>query len=135
MGLFITRTDGSRVRFHTTYSTNKVDAADLSEPPGLPGPPKHGKGRSDGRGTYRPKATGNYTTNSRSAQGTHGGGGVADAAQGDVVGGGGADAAPNPHGGSCMVVLCIGGLRLPHAGSAVKFAHTWNPPDLDLGHV
>ena len=65
--------------------------ADLSEPPGLPGPPRHGKGRSDGRGTYVFHTSGNYTTNSRKVLATHGGGDAADAAQGDVAGGGGAD--------------------------------------------
>ena len=59
------------VRFHANYSNNKVEVADLSDPPGLPGPPRQGKCKSDGRGTYRRQTTGNYTTVIRSAQQAH----------------------------------------------------------------
>ena len=90
---WLERTDGSVVRFHTSYSNNKVEVATLGDPPGLPRPPKHGKGRSDGQGTYKAKTSGNYTTNSRKVvKATHGGGDAAAAAQGQD-GGTGADGA------------------------------------------
>ena len=91
---FVERTDGSVVRFHTNYANNKVEVADENEPRVLPGPPARGKGRSDGKGTYREKTSGNYSSNSRKVEDTHGGGDVArgsvfvDAAQGEGAGGG-----------------------------------------------
>ncbi len=92
---FLTRSDGTSVRFHTNYSNNKVEVANLSDPPPLPGPPEAGRGKSDGRGTYRRKTACNYTS-----WANHGGGGGADAAQENVGGTGGADAAQENVGGT-----------------------------------
>ena len=75
----ITRTDGTMVRFHTNYSNNKVEVAKVCATKELPKPPRKGKGRSDGRGTYRRIAEGNYDQSVRSSQGNHGGGGDASA--------------------------------------------------------
>ena len=106
---FVTRTNGTMVRFHTNYSNNKVEVADLMDPRGLPGPPRKGKGRSDGPGTYRSKTTGNYNTvvaevvlGRDTATGTansRGGGGGADETPKTHGGGGGASAAPDRHSG------------------------------------
>ena len=60
---FVTRTDGTRVRFHTNYNNNKVEVATVNEEQAhdLSKVPKRGKGYSDGRGTYRRQKAGNYT--------------------------------------------------------------------------
>ena len=96
---FLTRADGTSVRFHTNWKNHHVEVADLQNPPVLPGPPEHGRGKSDGKGTYRRKKAGNYTPHGCFPRGTPGGGGAADKAQGNVGGTGGADAAPQTHGG------------------------------------
>ena len=54
------RTDGVVTRFHTSLTTNKVEVATLDSGLVLPGPPRAGKGKSDGKGTYRAITTGNY---------------------------------------------------------------------------
>ena len=74
---FVTRTDGTAVRFHTSYSNNKVEVAKVSEAQAaheLPKPPKNGKGKSDGRGTYRRKTQGNYDHVAPSPRNNRGGG-------------------------------------------------------------
>jgi hypothetical protein len=74
---FITRTDGTTVRFHTSYTNNKVEMAKVSKDQTaheLPKPPKKGKGKSDGRGTYRRKTQGNYDQVAPSRQNNRGGG-------------------------------------------------------------
>ena len=54
------RTDNVVTRFHTSLTNNKVEVATLDTGLVLPGPPKAGKGKSDGEGTYKAKTTGNY---------------------------------------------------------------------------
>ena len=101
----IVRTDGSTVRFHTNYSNNKVEVATAKDPPVLPGPPRRGKGNSDGPGTYRSKTSGNYTTDSRKVDKTRGGGEVAGGGQ---VAGGGSSPSGGPGGGQdpdCWVLI------------------------------
>ena len=91
---FLTRTDGSVVRFHVSRGSKKVESADLSHPLTLSVPPKNGKGKSDGKGTYRSLKSGNYTARATQPRDLH----VdivrdaAEAAQGYAAGGGGADA-------------------------------------------
>lgn len=58
---FVTRSDGTTVRFHTNYSNNKVSVASVHEPPEWAQPPKKGKGMSDGPGTYKRVTFPNYT--------------------------------------------------------------------------
>ena len=74
---FVTRTDATIVRFHTNYNDNKVQVAKVGGPQAiheLPKPPTKGKGKSDGRGTYKRLTQGNYDETVRSPQ-THSGGG------------------------------------------------------------
>ena len=74
---FVTRTDGTTVRFHTSYTNNKVEMKKVSEDQAmeeLPKPPKKGKGKSDGRGTYRRTTQGNYDRVAPSPQNNRGGG-------------------------------------------------------------
>ena len=99
MGFFLTRTDGTIVRFHTNFSNNKVELAKVSATQELPKPPEKGKGKSDGRGTYRRKTAGNYDTILRSPQGTNTGGAAASA----VAGGGDASAVAEPRLGNDAV--------------------------------
>ena len=54
------RTDNVVTRFHTSLTNNKVEVATVDSGLVLPGPPKAGKGKSDGEGTYKAKTTGNY---------------------------------------------------------------------------
>ena len=73
----VTRTDGTAVRFHTSYTSKKVEVAKVREDPAaheLPKPPKNGKGRSDGRGTYRRQTRGNYDNVVPSPRNNRGGG-------------------------------------------------------------
>ena len=100
---FVTRTDGTTVRFHTNYSNKKVEVAsvDVAQPPlQLPGPPQKGKGKSDGPGTYRRKTTGNYEQIVGSSKTDRGGG---DRGGGDRCGGdrGGGDRGEGDRGGGC----------------------------------
>ena len=83
---FVTRSDGTTVRFHTNFTNNKVEVAKVDGAHAaneLPKPPNKGKGKSDGPGTYKRQTTGNYDATVRSPQ-THrgGGGGSAVAKQG-----------------------------------------------------
>ena len=74
---FVTRTDGSTVRFHTNYRNNKVEVAKVSggrATEELPKPPRKGPGKSDGPGTYRRQTQGNYDEIARSSQNNRGGG-------------------------------------------------------------
>ena len=73
---FFIRSDGTTVRFHTNYSNNKVEVAnvDAAHPHEMPLPPHNGKGRSDGRGTYKRQTIGNYEQIERSSQTDRGGG-------------------------------------------------------------
>ena len=60
------RTDGNIVRFHTSATNKKVEVAVVgSSEWGIrdfvfPNPPMAGRGKSDGRGTYRRQTLGNY---------------------------------------------------------------------------
>ena len=54
------RTDNVVTRFHTSLTNNKVEVATVGSGLVLPGPPRAGKGKSDGRGTYRRHTAGNY---------------------------------------------------------------------------
>ena len=74
---FVTRTDGTTVRFHTSYTNNKVEMAKVSDDQmarEMSKPPKRGKGKSDGRGTYRRKTQGNYDQAAPYPQNNRGGG-------------------------------------------------------------
>ena len=108
MGLFLTFTDGSMVRFHTNYSTpSKVEVAYLRLNWPLPLPPKAGKGKSDGPGTYRRITAANYPypipagTRGGGDGGTSGGSGGVDGTRGggDGVGSGGSGGVVGNHGG------------------------------------
>ena len=57
---FVTRTDGTTVRFHPTHGSKRIMVSDASSPYGLTGPPLRGNGESDERGTYRSETIGNY---------------------------------------------------------------------------
>ena len=82
---FVTRTDGTAVRFHTDYTDNKVAVARVSvDPPELPRPPAAGKGRGDGKGTYRSKTRCNYTAIERSPQNGGGAGSAVAEPEGDA---------------------------------------------------
>ena len=48
----VTRVDGTSVRFHTSQTTNKVDIHEVGRPFETEGPAA-GKGKTDGRGTYK----------------------------------------------------------------------------------
>ena len=50
---YVTRADGTTVRFHTNSKDRKGDVANFTTPPTfqLPGPPDAGPDRSDGPGT------------------------------------------------------------------------------------
>ena len=98
---FVTRTDGTTVRFHTNYKDKKVQVASVDgaqTPLQLPGPPQKGKGKSDGPGTYRRKTTGNYEHIVGSSKTDRGGG---DRGGGDRGGGdrGGGDRGEGDRGG------------------------------------
>lgn len=71
---FVTRADGSRVRFHTNYGDKKVSVAQVREDAGLSNVPARGKGRSEGRGSYRRQEKGNYDVIVRPGQGANDGG-------------------------------------------------------------
>ena len=71
----VTRTDGVTTRFHTSFTTNKVEIATAGTGLVLPGPPLAGKGKSDGPGTYKRHTAGNYDASFR---GTGKGSAVAD---------------------------------------------------------
>ena len=108
---FLTRSDGTTVRFHTNLTNNKVEVARVRraqenhpevarvdkalENVHLPTAPLRGKGKSDGKGTYKRKTSGNYDTSVRSSQTHHGGGdGGGDGGGGDGGGDGSAVAEP-----------------------------------------
>ena len=89
---FLTRSDDTCVRFHTNFTNNKVEVAEVTgrhQPIELPKPPNNGKGKSDGRGTYSRHVKGNYEQTVRSSQPDRGGGGGGG-------GGGGSGAAGRP---------------------------------------
>ena len=88
----MTRTDGTMCRFHPALKNNKVEFAAVElpiQPPCNP-PPAKGKGKSDGRGTYRRKTAANYDGTARNPQNNHGGGGETSSSH-DNHGGGCAD--------------------------------------------
>ena len=64
----VTRSDGLTVRFHTNKTNSKVQVARVDGPLQLPEPPRAGKGKSDGRGTYRRQTEGNYEASVRGVQ-------------------------------------------------------------------
>ena len=73
---FVTRSDGTTVRFHTNLNNNKVEVAMVDGASAnlvLPQPPRAGKGRSDGPGTYKRQTRGNYDESVRSSQTHHSG--------------------------------------------------------------
>ena len=72
----VTRSDGTTVRFHTNLNNNKVEVAMVDGASAnlvLPQPPRAGKGRSDGPGTYKRQTRGNYDESVRSSQTHHSG--------------------------------------------------------------
>ena len=74
---FVTRSDGTTIRFNTSYTNNKVEMAKVSEDQAaheLPKPPNKGKGKFEKRGTYRRKTQGNYDHAAPSPQNNRGGG-------------------------------------------------------------
>ena len=92
----VRRTDGNVVRFHTSLKGNKVEIAYgvLALPNAAP---CKGKGKSEGRGTYKRKTAANYEQALRSSQDTSGSGATAtnthggEAAEGGTHGGGAAE--------------------------------------------
>eukprot|EP00959_Pyramimonas_sp_CCMP1952_P180417 3772731-Pyramimonas_sp.AAC.1 len=79
------RTDNVVTRVHTSLANNKVEVATLDSGLVLPGPPRAGKGNSDGKGAYRNKTTGNYQQSYRGTGSGIRGGGVGPAPQGSAV--------------------------------------------------
>ena len=84
--------NGRRVRFHTMHKGSNVEVAEITPlpAPALPGPPRRGKGLSDGPGTYRRITEANYNlrprTRSNSPPPRRGGG---KGGRGGGAGGGG----------------------------------------------
>ena len=75
------RTDNVVVRFHTSLTSGKVEVATVGSGLVLPGPPMAGKGKSDGRGTYRHHTAGNYEGSLRGGRAAGKGSAVADVGQ------------------------------------------------------
>ena len=83
--------NGRRVRFHTSYTGSNVEVAEITPlpAPALPGPPRRGKGLSDGPGTYRRITEANYNPRPRTRSNSPPRRGGGKGGRGGGAGGGG----------------------------------------------